>query len=694
MTTHWLEPLLKPASIAVLGASQKSGTVGNEVIVNLRRGSFQGQIYAVNPGYDRVENLPCYSSLADLPERPEQVIFAISDQRIEAALDDVIALGIPACTIFSALALSDDQTPNLKQRIASKAQAAGLLIAGANGMGFYNIRDRVLAGGFDTRDHPFPGNVTLISQSGAGMSGIVDCEERIDFNFAVSSGYELTVAMEDYLDYALDLPETRVVGLFLETSRHPGKLIQAFKKANQLKIPIVILKVGRTDLAAELAISHSGALAGSDDCYSAVFDYYGVQRVEDMDQLATALIMFAQPAVVGNGGLVSLHDSGGERQLIIDLADRWNVPLTELQNTTLNQLEGLLDPGLPAVNPLDGWGAGGADAPIRMAACFTTLLMDSGAAFGAVVHDRGPNSEIYGSYLDYLHQAQSATSKPVFLVANRQGSGSDELAVTSTHQGFPVIDGVSQFLVGARCLLNYRDFQQREPSQINDLDQDKCEYWRGRLRAEIKVSETLASQCLADLGIPMLQSVLVSSQDALQSAATRLGFPIVLKTAQPSIEHKSDVDGVVLNIINETQLLDAYRDMAERLGSAAMIAPMFHSDGVEMILGVSRDDQFGPVVVVGFGGIYAELLADVAVLMPPFDSAAVKRALQSLAMYDLLSGVRGALKLDVDSYCEAAAKLSLFALLFADTVAEVDINPIKVTADGCIGLDALMVLTD
>tara|TARA_B100000795_G_scaffold245579_1_gene210772 strand:+ start:462 stop:2546 length:2085 start_codon:yes stop_codon:yes gene_type:complete len=694
MTTHWLEPLLKPASIAVLGASQKSGTVGNEVIVNLRRGGFQGQIYAVNPGYDRVENLPCYSSLADLPERPEQVIFAISDQRIEAALDDVIALGIPACTIFSALALSDDQTPNLKQRIASKAQAAGLLIAGANGMGFYNIRDRVLAGGFDTRDHPFPGNVTLISQSGAGMSGIVDSEERIDFNFAVSSGYELTVAMEDYLDYALDLPETRVVGLFLETSRHPDKLIQAFKKANQLKIPIVILKVGRTDLAAELAISHSGALAGSDDCYSAVFDYYGVQRVEDMDQLATALIMFAQPAVVGNGGLVSLHDSGGERQLIIDLADRLNVPLTELQNTTLNQLKGLLDPGLPAVNPLDGWGAGGADAPIRMAACFTTLLMDSGAAFGAVVHDRGPNSEIYGSYLDYLHQAQSATSKPVFLVANRQGSGSDELAVTSTHQGFPVIDGVSQFLVGARCLLNYRDFQQREPSQINDLDQDKCEYWRGRLRDEIKVSETLASQCLADLGIPMLQSVLVSSQDALRSAATRLGFPVVLKTAQPSIEHKSDVDGVILNIINETQLLDAYGDMAERLGSEAMIAPMVYSDGVEMILGVSRDDQFGPVVVVGFGGIYAEVLDDVTVLIPPFDAAAVKRALQNLAMYELLSGVRGSSKLDVDSYCEAAEKISLFALLFADTVAEVDINPIKVTADGCIGLDALMVLTD
>ena len=399
--------------------------------------------------------------------------------------------------IFSALIISDDSTPNLKQRIATKAQDAGLLVAGANGMGFYNVRDRVLAGGFDTRDHPYPGNVTLISQSGAGMSGIVDCEGRIQFNFAVSSGYELTVSMEDYLDYALDLPETRVVGLFLETSRHPEKLIKAFKKANQRGIPIVVLKVGRTDLAAELAISHSGALAGSDRCYQAVFDYYGVQRVSDMDELATALVMFAQPHKAANGGLVCLHDSGGERQLIIDLADGLNVPLTELQETTITQLKGILDPGLPAVNPLDGWGAGGANAAANMATCFSTLLGDSGAAMGAVVHDRGPNSEVYISYLDYLKKAQMTNEKPVFLVANRQGSGSDELAITATHRGFPVIDGVSQFLVGARCLMAYSDFQQRKPLKIDVLAQQKIDYWKRILQSEVTVFETLSSRVVS-----------------------------------------------------------------------------------------------------------------------------------------------------------------------------------------------------
>ena len=694
MSNHRLQPLLKPSSIAVLGASQKSGSVGNEVIVNLLRGGFEGSIYPVNPGYEEILGIACYPSLVDLPARPDMVIFAISDRRIESALDEVIALNIPACTIFSALILDNDSTPNLKQRIATKAQNAGLLVAGANGMGFYNVRDRVLAGGFDTRDHPYPGNVSLISQSGAGMSGIVDCEQRLQFNLAVSSGYELTVSMEDYLDYALDLKETKVVGLFLETSRYPHKLIQAFKKANQRRIPIVVLKVGRTDLAAELAVSHSGALAGSDQCYNAVFDRYGVQRVDDMDQLATTLIMFAQTDQITQGDVVSLHDSGGERQLMIDLADSLKVPLTKLQPSTITQLENLLDAGLPAVNPLDGWGAGGPNASAMMADCFTALLADTGAALGAVIHDRGPNSEVYSSYLNYLHQAHVASGKPVFLVANRQGSGTDELAITSTHNGFAVIDGVSQFLIGARCLLNYRDFQLREPMSSVGIDQTKCDYWRQRLQAETKVTETLASQCLADLGIPMLQSILVGSEKELALAAASVGFPLVLKTAQPEIDHKSDVGGVVLNIANQADLLKAYREIADRLGPKGMVAPMLQSSGIEMILGISRDSQFGPTVVAGFGGIFAEVLSDVAVLIPPFNATAVKRVLENLSMADLLKGARGASKVDVDSYCEVAARLSEIAVAFSDTLVEVDINPIMLTADGCVGLDALMVLAD
>ena len=190
----------------------------------------------------------------------------------------------------------------------------------------------------------------------------------------------------------------------------------------------------------------------------------------------------------------------------------------------------------------------------------------------------------------------------------------------------------------------------------------------------------------------MLQSVLVGSEEELTLAGASVGFPLVLKTAQSKISHKTDVGGVALNIANQTVLLEAYREMTDRLGPQAMVAPMLQSSGIEMILGVSQDSQFGPIVVVGFGGIFAEVLRDTVVLLPPFDANTVKRALKKLSMAELLSGVRGASKVDVDAYCEAAARLSEIAVAMKDILVEVDINPIMLTSDGCIGLDALMIL--
>ena len=691
MASHPLQSLLSPTSIAVLGASEKTGSVGNEVLVNLNKGQYAGHIYAVNPAYQTVNGIPCYPALQALPAIPEHVIFAISDSRIEACFDDMLALGIKACTIFSTLIVADDKTPNLRQRLQSKIDHCGVLVAGANCMGFYNIRDGVLAGGFDTRTHPQPGNVTLISQSGAGMSGIVDAEQRIDFNFAVSTGYELSVSLEDYLDYALDLPETRVVGLFMETSRYPDKLVAAFQKAAQRRIPIVALKVGRTALSAQMALSHSGALAGSDEAYSALFDRYGVQRVQDMDQLATALIMFSQARQLGDGDLVCLHDSGGERQLLIDLADAQQVPLAVLSDNTQRLIAQHLDPGLPIVNPLDGWGAGGVDAQQRMASCFQALVADPGAALGAVVHDRGPDGAVYPAYIDYLRQAKKITSKPVFLVANRQGSGSDNLAITATREGLPVIDGVSQFLIGVRCLIAYRDFLRRGNEPLPKLDAHRVKRWRKKLGLQGTISEALSSQCLADLGLPMLIGCEVASQSQLLAYAETASYPLVLKTAEPEINHKSDSNAVVLNIQSQQQLLSAYTDIERRLGSKALVAPMIEDQGVEMILGVSSDQQWGPVIVMGFGGVYAEMLADTTVLLAPFSQQTARRAVDRLLMKALLNGYRGRAAVDIDAFCRAASLLSVIAVELKDIVAEIDINPMMVRVDGCLGLDALMV---
>lgn len=688
---HRLDPLLRPRSIAVLGATEREGTVGRIAVENLLKGGYEGRLVAVNPGRDAVLGVPCFASLAALPEPVEHVIFAISDARVEAALDDVVAHGARAATLMSTLVLADDRVPALRERVLAKIRASGLLVCGANGMGFYNFIDGIWGCGFRTRAHARGGNVAYISHSGSGMCGIVDSEERIDFNLVVSTGQELSVAMDEYLDFALDQPSTRVVGLFMETARNPSGLARAFAKARERRIPIVALKVGRTELAARLTVSHSGAIAGADGVYQALFDRYGVQRVDDMDELATALILFAQPHPVGAGSLVSIHDSGGERQLLIDLADREQVPLTELTAASTAKLASLLDPGLPAINPLDAWSTGGPDYHVGMQQCFATLMSDPGAAIGAVIHDRVAGGGIHHSYLDYLRAGHRASGKPACLVANRQGTGSDPQVVAATREGFPVIDGLRPFLRGVRHLFDYRDFLARERGSPAEAPAAALATWRARLADGRQLDENDAMAMLADFGLPANPGRVVETEAALQAAARELGFPLALKTAVRGIDHKSDRDGVRLRIGDQEALVGAWRDLAARIGPRALVAPMIEAAGVEMLLGMIQDEQFGPVVLLGFGGLHVEALVDIAYALPPFDAAEARRLVHGLAQAPLLQSRRHRRAPALDAYCEAAARFSAMVAGLGGLTAEIDLNPVIVHAEGCVIVDALIV---
>ncbi|MBM4195519.1 MAG: acetate--CoA ligase family protein [Gammaproteobacteria bacterium] len=696
---HRLDPLLRPASIAVIGATERAGSVGRLALRNLQLGGFAGPLYAVNPGYTSVLGTPCFPSLAALPSPVEHVVFAVADHRLEAVLDDVIAHGARAATIMSSLVLEDDVVPALRERVAEKIRRAGLIVCGANGMGFYNFRDGTWACGFETRAHRRDGNVAYISHSGSGMCGIVDTDERLRFNLVVSTGQELAVSMDEYLDFALDMDSTRVVGLFMETARNPHGLVRALAKAEQRRIPVVALKVGRTELSARLAVSHSGAVAGRDASYQALFDRYGVQRVEDMDQLATTLAMFAQPHRVGAGGLVSIHDSGGERQLLIDLAETARVPLATLAPASVARLESLLDPGLPAVNPLDAWSKGGPDYHVTMQECFATLMADPAAAFGAVVHDRAPGGGIHATYLDYLRHGHAATGKPAFLVANRQGTGADPAVVAATHEGFPVLDGLASFLRGARCLLDFRDHQlrhgRRRPGQAARaaamIPGEAAAAARARLAGGAVLDEAESSRLLRDCGIPANDCRTAQTAAEAVAAARSLGYPVVLKTAERGIHHKSDRGGVRLALADDAAVAAAWNELAAQLGPRVLVAPMVRATGLELMLGLVRDEQFGPVVVLGFGGLHVEALGDVVCALPPFDAAEARRLLGRLRQAPLLASRRFRSPLAIDAFCEAAARFSGLAVALGDAVAEIDLNPVIVHPGGCIAVDALIV---
>lgn len=688
---HRLDPLLDPESIVIVGATT-SGGMGSRVIKNLQNGGFTGKLFGLHPKNKDAFGVPCYPDFESLPEKVEHAIFAVSDERIEGLVDAAIEADVKAMSMMSMLYLDDDQKPYLKDRIQTKLKEADILLCGANGMGFYHIEKRVWVNGHFSRPNHEPGGVCIISQSGSGVAGIIDCEERINLNLSVSSGSELTVGAEDYLDYILHQESTTVVGLFLETIRKPDQMIQAFELANERKIPVVVLKTGRTERSAELTVSHSGGLAGVDDCYNALFEKYGIQRVADMDELATTLIMFDQPHALGNGNMVSMHDSGGERQLIIDVADQQGVEFATLEDDTTEKLEEILDPGLPPVNPLDAWGKGLENADEIMIDSMTAMLSDPNASMGAIVMDRGPLSKIFPEYVDYLDQANRQTGKPVFLVSNRQGTGIDPLVLELTQNGTPVIDGLYSFLAGVRCLHRYRDFLSMKDAIDVDLDSDKLEKYQDQLDQSDFVSEADALNMFFDLGLNANQSNMIANEEELVSTAKEMGFPLVLKTAVEDIFHKSELSGVYLDIDSEEKLRSAYEALQEKLPGNALLAKMIQSEGVEMIVGMTTDQQLGPMVTIGFGGYYAEAMNDAVTLMPPFSKEAAKRAVESLKMKTLLEGYRGSKPVDLDAFAEFASRFSLIAVELSNQVCEIDLNPVILGNDNCIAVDALISL--
>ena len=688
---HRLDPLLDPESIVIVGATT-SGGMGTRVIKNLQHGGFKGKLYGLHPKNEDAFGIPCYPDFKSLPETVEHAIFAVSDERIEGLVDSAIEADVKAMSMMSMLYLDDDHKPYLKDRIQTKLKEADILLCGANGMGFFHIEKGVWVNGHFSRPNHEPGGVCIISQSGSGVAGIIDCEERINLNLSVSSGSELTVGAEDYLDYILHQESTTVVGLFLETIRKPAQMIKSFELANEKRIPIIALKTGRTERSAELTVSHSGGLAGVDDCYNALFDKYGVQRVADMDELATTLIMFDQPHALANGNMVSMHDSGGERQLIIDIADQQGVEFAELEESTTQKLEEILDPGLPPVNPLDAWGKGLGNADQIMIDSMIAMLSDSNASMGAIVMDRGPLGKIFPEYVDYLEQTNQQTGKPVFLVSNRQGTGTDPLVLKLTQNGTPVIDGLHSFLAGVRCMHQYRDFLKTKDAIDIDLDSDALKKYQDQLDQSDFVSEAEALNMFFNLGLSANQSNIIENEEELVSTAKEMDFPLVLKTAVEDVYHKSELSGVYLNIDSEEELRSSYKKLQVKLPGNALLAKMVQSEGVEMIVGMTTDQQLGPMVTIGFGGYYAEAMNDAITLMPPFSKEMAKKALSKLKMKTLLEGYRGSKPADLDAFAEFASRFSVIAVELSNQVCEIDLNPVILGNDNCIAVDALISL--
>jgi len=687
---HTLDRLLKPNSIALVGVSPRPDTVGNDMLKVLLEGDYKGQIFLVNPKYDQIEGIPCFPSLSAIPSPIDMAVLSVSGVHMEALFDEAIACGVGGVTIYDICKLEQDCDPCLLERLKQKAEAANLPVVGGNCMGYYNFEANTMVS-FQSPGSRRPGHISLIAHSGSIFVLPTANDPRFRFNLVVSAGQEISTSLDQYMDFALEQASTRVLAIFMEAIRDPDGFVEVLEKARRKGIPVVVTKVGRTEASAKLAATHSGAIAGDNTAYEALFKKYGVICTENLDDLLSTALLLSEGLTIDTGSLGYVSDSGGLRELFVDVADKHGLGFAEINETTTAKLAARLPLGLDPVNPLDAAGSFTPDYANVFRDCIRILMEDPKVALGLFEFEARDDFIYMPELIEVAKETRQYSNKP-FLVINTFGSAiNSAIAEDLLDHGIPLINGVDNAVKAVRNILDWRDQRQTPVAEVARLDSDSdlVQRWRQRLGSGEALSESEGLQLLTEFGIPAAAAHETDSLEATLAAAESCGYPLVLKTAMPGIHHKSDVGGVRLGLADAAALEQAYLDLEQRLGPQVTVEPMV-AGGTELALGIVNDPQFGPLVMIGSGGIYIEVLKDRCFSLAPFDRDEAGRMIDQLKIRPLLDGVRGQPGVDIDLLADTLSRFSLMADALSDVLAGLDVNPLIVNADGCIAVDALV----
>ena len=675
-----LRRMLEGRTVAVVGASERPDSFGWRMTTEVLRSPGIERAFLVNPRRDSVLGHPCVPSLADVPDPVDLVLLGVPDHALLDQVRTAATRGDGGAVVFG---------PAIDLRGEIVDAADGLEICGAGCMGFVNATHGVRAIGYLERD-PLPaGPIALVTHSGSVFSAMLRTHRRLEYSLAVSSGQELVTTTADYLAYALSLPQTRVVGLVLETLRDAPALRMCLADAAERDIPVVAVTVGSSVRGRALVDAHSGAVAGSDAGWEALFAAYGVHRADDLGELTDSLESFAIGRRVPRrargseapGGIATVHDSGAERVLAADLAERLGVPFAPLAAGTVERLSALLDPGLEPTNPLDVWGSGN-DAEDQLADCLTTLADDDAVEVVALAVDLVPEYDGDDSFPKALGRLVDHTAKPVAVLSNLASAIDEPLAADLRTRGIPVLEGTRS---GLRALGHLLDHATRPRPPETAADEERRDRWAARLAA----GDVEPLALLSDYGVPVVAAWTADDRASVVAAADNLGYPVVLKTADPAVHHKLDVDGVRLGLADADAVRAAYSELAARLGPAVTVQPQVAA-GVEVALGLHRDPLVGPLVVVAAGGSLVELLEERSVSLPPLDAGTARRLVERLRISTLLAGHRGQPAVPLDDLVSAIVGFSQLAHELGDLLGAVDVNPLIVSPEGVVAVDALV----
>ena len=688
VVSHHLDALLRPKSIAIVGASARADSFGKQLQRSINSLGYEGQIYLINPRYEQIDGLPAYASLDALPHPVDCVAMAIADSALPQALEAAVEAGARSAVLFGR---SYGQMPDgreLTHTLSEIATRAQLLLCGANCMGYVNLVDKLQMTGFPFSTLGEPGHVGLVSHSGSTWSGIVGNLRNLRFNYAISAGQELSMTVADYVDFLVAQPTTRVICLVFETVRDPEKFLAALERAREKNIAVIALKLGRSVKGQEFAKSHSGAISTSADVYDAIFERYGVIGVRSLDELMDTAELFAAPRLPHNGLIGLGCDSGGERQLIADLSEPLALPFASLSEQTIERLQGLLDAGIEATNPLDYWG----DGRDIIADALLTLAEDPDVGT-LVMATNIPDGQDFTSVCSRaLEKVVAGTEKPVVLFGNVANSMSPSECARYRDLGVPVLMGTETAI---RALSHYSRYHSAPRLSLvsvrgADIGSEVLLHWQERLAKAARTNTTLQDfDLLDDFGLPMAASLSTASLQEGLGFATQLGYPLVAKINSPDVAHKSDLGGVILGITDGDALAAAFEKLQAISPGAVLLQQQL--DGNELILGMKHDTQFGPTFTIGFGGIYVEIFKDVVILLPGDGLAVIEAKIRTLKTYPLLDGARGRPVADLPKLAKVVQAFMRMGMSLQADIEEMEINPLLVDGDRIAAVDLLVI---
>jgi acetate---CoA ligase (ADP-forming) len=691
-----LSPLLSPGSIAVVGASEKAGA-GAFVIENLRTLGYTGKVIPVNPRYQTVFGLRSYPSLLEIPdkEKIDCVAVLLGYRQVVPVLEEAGTRGIRGAWAFaSGFAETGGEGVKLQEDLRKVCLDYGIHFCGPNCVGYANLQDQV--GTYSAPISPTlkKGKVSVIAQSGSVLLAIANSNRGIGFNVLISSGNEAVLDSSDYLAYLVEDKNSEVIITFLESIRRPDEFIRCCKRAAELEKPIIALKVGRSRMAQKVAQTHTGALTGSDGIQDALFKKLGVIRVDDLDQLLeTAEALVRCRGRWPRGGRVgAITVSGGEISLIGDLAEGLSISFPPLSEDADKELRRRLPPFTSVGNPLDGWGSG--DLVGTYPACLEVLAREEGIDLIVVSQDSPPGmaEKQVEQYADVARAAvrTAAVGKPVVAFSHLSG-GLDQTIKGILDQGnVPFLQGTRESLLAVDHLVRYGGFLRkrkegrrgsggRSPLHLKEMVRDL----KGPRRV---LSDREGKEILKAYGISIAREGLVQSPEEAIAAAEKFTFPVAMKGQSAQIPHKTEAGLVQLNIQNPAEVRASYDRIVE---NARRFKPSSHLEGiliqemipretVEVILGVTKDPSFGPVVVFGLGGIWVELLKDTTLRIPPIAPEEARAMIAEIKGRLLLEGFRGGGKADINSLVEAMVQVSRLALDLEEVLFSLDLNPLMV----------------